>query len=61
MTVTTGYSMDQLKGSLFELSTFMSENLHPDRLRGYNLNAIKNITPYDQIPANVGLDLNNYK
>lgn len=55
--MTTGYSMDQLKTCLYELSLFMSENLHPDRLRGYNLESIKTITSYDQIPANVGLDI----
>ena len=51
--------MDTLKECLYDLATFMSQNLHPDRLKGFNVAAIKNITPFDQIPACVSLD--NFK
>jgi len=51
--------MDALKDCLYDLATFMSQNLHPDRLKGFNVAAIKNITPFDQIPACVSLD--NFK
>lgn len=54
---TTGYSMDTLKECLFDLATFMSQNLHPDRLKGFNIAAIKNIASFEQIPACVSLDL----
>ena len=43
----TGYSMDILKNCLHELAVFMSQNLHPDRLSGFNVTAIKNITSFD--------------
>lgn len=48
--------MDTLKECLYDLANFMSQNLHPDRLKGFNIADIKNIASYDQIPACVSLD-----
>ena len=52
----SGYSIDALKECLIELCTFMSQSLAPDRLKGFNVGAVKSVVPFDQIPACVSLD-----
>ena len=42
----TGYSMSMIKEPLYELSKFIRENLTPDRLEGFDLEAILDIKDF---------------
>lgn len=44
----TGYSIEMLKEPLYLLSNFIDENLNPRRLEGFNLEALKDATNYNQ-------------
>ena len=59
MTTVTGYSIAVLRECLFDLATFMSQNLTPNRLKGIDLEAIRLLEPYNQIPQQLGLALVN--
>lgn len=44
----TGYSIEMLKESLYELSIFIKQNLSPDRLAGFDVEAIKDLKDFQQ-------------
>jgi len=46
VTSITGYSITDLKQCLFDLSQFIAQNLSPNRLIGFDIQAIKNAEPY---------------
>ena len=45
----TGYGISDIKDCLFDLAHFISSNLSPNRLAGFDILAIKQIKPFDQI------------
>ena len=40
----TGYCIEMLKKPLYELAIFIKRNLTPDRLQGFDVEAIKQLT-----------------
>jgi hypothetical protein len=42
----TGYTVDEIKDCLVELSQFICNNLSPNRLEGFDLNAIMTVQQY---------------
>lgn len=58
MTNTTGYSITDLRACLYSLAKFMAENLVPNRLANFDLESIKSIEPYHQIPLNLHKNIN---
>lgn len=44
----TGYSISMIKEPLYELAKFIRENLTPDRLEGFDLEAIIEIKDFKQ-------------
>ena len=55
----TGYSVLDLKICLYDLAEFIASNLSPNRLSDFDIEAIKTIEPYNDIPVNIGLNLQN--
>jgi hypothetical protein len=55
----SGYSITDLRECLFDLGEFISTMLSPNRLENFDLEAIKQVEPYNQIPNNLGLNLKN--
>lgn len=53
----SGYSITDLKDCLFDLGDFIATMLSPNRLENFDLEAVKNIEPFNQIPNNLGLNL----
>ena len=51
----TGYSITDIKGCLSDLSEFISKHLSPNRLENFDIEAIKNLKSYSEIPDNIGL------
>lgn len=49
VTAITGYTISDIKECLFDLAYFISSNLSPNRLAGFDIQAIKNSKPFDQI------------
>jgi len=47
---TSGYQIADLKQCLYDLTKFMAENLIPNRLENFDLEAINRIQPYNQTP-----------
>jgi len=59
VTSISGYSINDLKDCLFDLSEFISTMLSPNRLESFDLDAIKKLEPFNEIPNNLGLNLKN--
>ena len=58
----TGYSIEDLKKCLFDLATFISNNLQPNRLITFDINAILKTNNYDgPIPQNIQTVLMNHE
>jgi hypothetical protein len=51
----TGYSITDIKGCLSDLSEFISKHLSPNRLENFDIEAIKTLKPYSEIPDCIGL------
>ena len=45
----TGYGISDIKECLYDLAYFISSNLSPNRLAGFDIQAIKHVKPFDQI------------
>ena len=45
----TGYSIEDIKECLITLANFISSNLQPDRLEGFNLEELKNLKLYAKL------------
>ena len=43
----TGYSIDDIKECLYDISIFISQNLQPDRLRNFNIENIMTVKACD--------------
>ena len=50
----SGYSIEMIKQPLFDLSNFIKQNLTPNRLEGFNIDAIKDLKDFDP-PSNQSL------
>ena len=48
----TGYSIDMIKQPLYDLASFIQENLSPNRLEGFDIEAIKHLSDY-KLPGDV--------
>jgi len=59
ITSITGYAFSDLQNCLYDLSQFIALNLSPNRLAGFDIEAIKSVEAFNQIPSNIGLDLKN--
>lgn len=59
VTTITGYSIDDIKDCLYDLSFFISTHLSPNRLAGFDIQAIKALEPFNELPVNLGLNLQN--
>jgi len=57
----SGYSIIDLKDCLFNLSDFIAGNLSPNRLKNFDIEAIKSVETYSEIPKNLKLNLSNLK
>ena len=57
VTAITGYSISDIKECLYDLAYFISSNLSPNRLAGFDIQAIKSVKPFDQIPDNLDQQL----
>jgi hypothetical protein len=58
----TGYSMEDIRKCLFDLATFISNNLQPNRLISFDINAILKTNNYDgPIPQNIQSVLLNHE
>jgi len=55
----TGFCVTDLKACLHDLAEFISLNLSPNRLETFDLESIKTLEPYNDIPQNLGLNLKN--
>ena len=55
----SGYTIDDLKPCLIDLATFISDNLSPNRLQDFDIESIKSVENYSDIPINVGLNFQN--
>lgn len=53
--------MTDLKDCLYDLGDFISQNLSPNRLANFDIEAVNTIEPYNDIPMNLGLNLQNLK
>ena len=42
----TGYTIEMLKQALFELSMFIRNNLSPDRLAGFDIDSVMEVTDF---------------
>jgi hypothetical protein len=42
----TGYSIEMLKEPLYHLAQFIQQNLSPNRLEGFNVEALKELKDY---------------
>ena len=43
----TGYSIEMIKEPLYHLSNFIKQNLTPNRLEGFNIEAIKDLKDFE--------------
>lgn len=43
----TGYSIDDIKQCLYDISVFISTNLQPNRLKSFDIDAILKIQKYE--------------
>jgi hypothetical protein len=57
ITSITGYAITDLTHCLCDLGNFISTSLQPNRLEGFDIDKIKQIEPFNQIPGD--LDLKN--
>lgn len=55
----SGYSITDIKPCLFDLAEFISSNLSPNRLANFDIESIKTLEPFNDIPGNLGLNLKN--
>jgi len=55
----SGYSINDIKSCLYDLAEFIATNLSPNRLEHFDIENIKNLEPYNDIPENLGLNLKN--
>lgn len=55
----SGYSINDIIPCLYDLSMFISENLSPNRLADFDVEALKSVEAYNEIPTNVPLNLQN--
>ena len=51
----TGYQLTDIKDCLFDLAEFISSNLSPNRLAGFDIEAIKKEEDFCQLPNNLEL------
>ena len=55
----SGYTIVDIKSCLFDLSEFIASNLSPNRLENFDIEAVKGLENYSDIPQNLGLNLKN--
>jgi len=55
----SGYSILDIKTCLFDLADFIANNLSPNRLENFDVESIKELEPFNDIPENLGLNLKN--
>lgn len=55
----SGYTITDIKACLYDLADFISSNLSPNRLENFDIESIKSLEPYNDIPENLGLQLKN--
>lgn len=53
----TGYKISDFKDCLYELAEFISASLSPNRLKPFDIKAIKTIEDFDEIPTDLKLSL----
>lgn len=50
----TGYSITDIKGCLYMIAAFIANNLQPNRLENFDIEAIKNLQNYEgYVPLNI--------
>ena len=57
----TGFSIYDIKDCLYDLSEFISQNLSPNRLEYFDIESIKSLESYSELPIKVGLNLSPLK
>ncbi len=55
----SGYNITDIRACLHDLAEFISQNLSPNRLESFDLESIKILEPFNDIPQNLGLNLKN--
>jgi hypothetical protein len=50
----TGYSIEMIRDPLYEMASFIQENLSPNRLEGFDIENIKHLESYSPAPNFMG-------
>jgi hypothetical protein len=53
----TGYTIGDIKDCLYDMAEFIQTNLSPNRLENFDIETVKTLEPFNDIPEKLGLNL----